>query len=299
MIIDAGPGGTLLEFLYTHRVAEIKYVFVSHADSDHIGGLVGLFSGATVPIRDLYVNPDRARNTKQWRRLVYAMGGKANSYLELTSKQPSKLKFAGLEIEILSPSQDWAALGRDRSGNRLRPNTLSAVIRLIKDGRPVVLLAADMDQLVLDEWLRTGRKVEADILVFPHHGGRPGRGNPADFARDLCRLVKPRTVIFSTGRNARYLNPRPDILSAIRSGLPEARILCTQLSVNCAATAPAHLPGHLSAEPALGKTDKACCAGTISVDFTQSISNVNPERGAHVEWLQANVPDALCMKAGK
>lgn len=299
VIIDAARRGTLLKFLDTHQVAEIRYVLVSHADSDHIGGLVGLFSGATVPIRDLYVNPDRARNTRHWRRLVYAMGEKTNSHLELTSKQPSNLRFADLEIEVLSPSQEWAALGRDRNGKRLRPNTLSAVVRLLKDGNPLVLLAADIDQLVVDEWQRTGRDIRAEILVFPHHGGRPGRGTPVVFARQLCELVEPKTIVFSIGRTARFRNPRPDIVSAIRSTLPHSIILCTQLSTNCAATVPINLPTHLSEEPALGKAENACCAGTISIDLSQVVPSIKPEHSSHLRWLRGNVPRALCMKAGE
>jgi competence protein ComEC len=299
VVIDAGTRATLLKLLYAHQITEIKYVLVSHADSDHIRGLIGLFSGATISIRELYVNPDRARNTKYWRQLVYAMGANTNSHLELTSKQPAKLRFAGLELEILSPSQEWAALGRDQRGNRLRPNTLSAAIRIVKNGRPLVLLAADIDQLVVNEWLQTGRNVEADILIFPHHGGRPGRGNPDDFTRDLCQLVKPKTIIFSIGRNAQFVNPRPDIVNAIRFNLPQANILCTQLSLNCAAQLPQHFPGHLSKEPARGKLDKTCCAGTISIDLSQALPIIVPGLGAHIRWLQGNVPKALCMTAGK
>lgn len=299
IVIDAGIRGTLLKLLYAHRIAEIKYVLVSHADSDHIRGLIGLFSGATIPVRELYVNPDRARNTKYWRQLVYAMGTMTNSHLELTSKQPAKLRFAGLELEVLSPSQEWAALGRDQDGARLRPNTLSAAIRIVKDGRPLVLLAADIDQLVVNEWLQMGRNVEADVLIFPHHGGRPGRGSPNDFTRDLCQLVKPKTVIFSIGRNAQFVYPRPDIVNAIRFNLPKANILCTQLSINCAAHLPQDFPGHLTKEPARGKLDKTCCAGTISIDLSQAIPSVTPEIGAHIGWLQGSIPKALCMRVGK
>jgi len=300
VVIDAGRGRTLLDFLEAHGITEIRYVLVSHADSDHIDGLTSLFAASTkVPIGDLYVNPDRAKNTKRWEILVYTMGENTNSHLEITSKQPSKLRFADIDIEILAPAQQWAALGRDLRGNRLRPNTLSAVIRLIKDRRPLILLAADIDQLVVDEWLRTGRNVEADTLVFPHHGGRPGRGDPVVFARQLCELVRPNTIIFSIGRTARFLNPRPDIVSAIRSALPQARILCTQLSVNCATSIPVGHPDHLSGEPALGKFEKVCCAGTISVDFTQPLSNIKPDHGAHRLWLRGNVPKALCMKIGR
>jgi beta-lactamase superfamily II metal-dependent hydrolase len=307
VIIDAGGGSTLLEFLEAHHITEIRYVLVSHADSDHINGLTGLFAGSAVPVGDLYVNPDRARNTKRWRTLVYEMEKKNTSYrIGLASKQPAGLRFAGFDIEVLSPPQDWVVLGVNRNGSRLRPNTLSAAIRIVRDGHPIILLAADIDQLVVDEWLRTGRQARADILVFPHHGGRPGRGTPVVFARQLCELVKPKTIVFSIGRTQfrnprpdQFPNPRPDIVSAIRSTLPRSRIVCTQLSANCAATVPTKLPGHLSEEPALGKPDKACCAGTISIDLSQAVPFIKPEHSAHLGWLRGNVPKALCMKAGE
>lgn len=308
IVIDAGSKDTLLDFLEAHEILEIPAVLVSHTDKDHINGLIALFQEEQnkIPVRNVYINPDRAKSTKIWSDFIYvlderiSMGSGTELNLELTIRQPSKFTFGTIEIEILSPSQPWAALGRDRNGNRLRPNTLSAVVRLLKDGHPLVLLAADIDQLVVDEWLRTGQDIRAEILVFPHHGGKPGRGEPAAVARQLCELVKPDTIIFSLGRNAgSIVNPRPDIMNAIRFNFPDAKILCTQLSKNCAAQLPVNLPGHLSAEPALGKLDNTCCAGSISIDLSQAVPSLNPEHSTHIQWLRGNVPKALCMKVGR
>ena len=36
VVVDAGPGATLLEFLQNEGVTEVEVVLISHADEDHI-----------------------------------------------------------------------------------------------------------------------------------------------------------------------------------------------------------------------------------------------------------------------
>ena len=46
VIFDAGSGPTLLEFLHESGIAEIDAVIISHADADHLSGLVSLPIGS-------------------------------------------------------------------------------------------------------------------------------------------------------------------------------------------------------------------------------------------------------------
>ena len=42
VVIDTGPGSSLLEYLSERSITHINTVLLSHADQDHIGGLVGV-----------------------------------------------------------------------------------------------------------------------------------------------------------------------------------------------------------------------------------------------------------------
>src|SRR5690242_18181534 len=65
-VVDTGLGGTLLDFLNENGISSIDYVLISHADTDHIGGLIGLLASEDVIVREVYLNPDPTRTTKIW-----------------------------------------------------------------------------------------------------------------------------------------------------------------------------------------------------------------------------------------
>ncbi len=116
---------------------------------------------------------------------------------------------------------------------------MSVVIGLIHDSSRVTLFPGDMSEHGLDNLLKKHQNIEAQILVFPHHGGRPGNNNGFDFAKKLCNLVKPNLVVFSLGRNHHFgpnhdENPRDDIMKGVLTAIPSAHIMCTQLSGKCA-----------------------------------------------------------------
>lgn len=136
--------------------------------------------------------------------------------------------------------------------------------------------------------------MNAPILVFPHHGGRPGTCNPAKFVKDICAAVGPETVIFSVDRT-KYELPRDDVVQAVRACCAGVRIACTQLSDQCANVVPADNPAHLVDVYAHGKESKCCCAGTIVISLADS--TVTPSRADHDGFKTASAPTAMCMKS--
>ena len=64
VVIDAGPGSTLLEFLLEQGVSHVHVVLISHADEDHIAGLVAL-----VACDDIQIDCVRVSHLRQSRRL--------------------------------------------------------------------------------------------------------------------------------------------------------------------------------------------------------------------------------------
>ena len=64
MIFDAGSGSTLLEFLDESAITEIDTVIISHADADHLSGLLSLLSAATVQVRHVHLNSDATKTVR-------------------------------------------------------------------------------------------------------------------------------------------------------------------------------------------------------------------------------------------
>lgn len=57
-IVDGGRTGTLTKFLAEPGIRKIDTVVVSHADSDHFGGVLRLLRNTRVEVGRVYVNPD-------------------------------------------------------------------------------------------------------------------------------------------------------------------------------------------------------------------------------------------------
>ena len=298
-VIDGGQGDTLPRFLFDRGIYQVDTVIVSHADADHFGGISLLLSMAEIQVRQVFVNPD-VRETKLWEDFVSVMMSAKQRgtkfHLELTDINPGHVSLGGVRLEVLAPSQEIAirtAGGPAPGGGHLTPNAMSAVVRVWAGDAPRILIASDIDQIGLDNLLENNTDITADVLLFPHHGGLPGRSKPENFAETLVKAVSAKLVVFSIGRG-RHGTPRPDIVSAILRSTQGAHIACTQLSEHCAAELPngsSDLHGVFSRGMATG----ACCAGTIEISLEPE-KGYAPARGAHLDFIRQNAPTALCRR---
>ena len=66
---------------------------------------------------------------------------------------------------------------------------------------PIALLPGDIDQIGLEHLFEDNSDIQAWLLVFPHHGGRPGAGDVREFTNVLCNKVQPKIVVFSIREN--------------------------------------------------------------------------------------------------
>lgn len=300
-VIDGGRGDTLLRFLADQGITSVDNVLVSHADADHFGGISLLLSNTDVQVGRVLVNPD-ARETDLWRDFVSVMRDAkrrgAAFQLELTDASSADLESGDVRLEVLAPSQELAirtARGRTADDQQLTPNAMSAVIRVWSEGVPRVLIAGDIDQVGLESLSSNTPDLRADVLIFPHHGGRPGRSDPDAFAEALMKAVEAKLVVFSIGRG-RYRTPRPEIVAAVLRASNDVHIACTQLSEHCAADLPKDPPSLHSAF-SRGTATNACCAGSIEVPLEPGKSDYFPSRSAHLEFIRTNAPTALCRRA--
>jgi len=297
-VIDAGPGTTLLEYIQENSLPSIDLVILSHADQDHIGGLIGLLVAGNIPIKRVLLNTNSEKESKVWAGLVHELSvhwqNKGLQFDVGLTAQDSPITIGSATLEILSPSPGLAAMGAGSltsEGRRITSNTISVVIRVIYDGQPVTLLTGDMDGIALDELLSRNVPATTSLLVFPHHGGASGPRSAA-FATKLLRATKPDAVVFSVGRG-RFGNPKKQIVEAVRASNANIRVICTQLNEECASTLPKERPTHLTSLVAHGRERNRCCAGTVVLKLGQG-GGLFPRETPHREFIRLRVPSAMC-----
>jgi len=290
-VIDCAPGVTLTQILEQLRISEISNVLISHADEDHVGGLIALLQEPGITVHNVYVNPDAQKETEIWNDVRWALRDARRTkdtkiITSLTSELTGSLDNGEVHVEVMGPSPELVLGDHDLNGRRLTSNSKSAVIRLVHNGRPLMLTTGDLDGIGLQNLLEEVADIRADILVFPHHGGKPGGSDPKEFAAEICSRVQPRSVIFSIART-RTGFPRLDTIEGVAQVAPQAHIACTQLSQECATNTPSEFK-HLLDYPAKGRGKNSCCAGTIRIDVgrDEDYQHFNEAHGVFVASLE-------------
>lgn len=305
VVVDAGPKAGLLQYLHDHGISKIDVMLLSHADLDHIGGLIGILASDTVYVECVRLNTDSLQGSAEWDDLLYELDcaaheGKIDFNTSLTSSDSGIFDRGDISIEILGPSLYLSGRGpgqryRGSSGPRLTTNSISAVIRISKNDRPIALLPGDLDDIGLYDLICHEVDALAPVLVFPHHGGLPGKTvDAAAFATRLCEAVKPDTVLFSIGRSKKGRTPRPEIVSAVRACSSEVRVACTQLSSQCADSVPRMNPSHLNDAFAKGREKRKCCAGSFVIELLEN--RLSPAYSDHQAFIESEAPTALCRR---
>lgn len=304
-VVDVGGGrrhSALSEFFLEQEITHVQSIYLSHADADHIGGLIGILATQIVSIDRVYVNSDSSKGSKVWDDLIYELdcahnAGRLEFKTELVSGHQEELQ-GNVSVEVLGPSRYLATKGAgstNRSGDEIRTNSISAVIAISVGSSRVALLPGDIDGVGLDD-LFSGpqQNLRSMILVYPHHGGFSGAGTtPKEFAKELLSKVTPNLVIFSIGRGM-HSTPNPDTVQQLRQLLPQARIVCTQLSEHCADQLLAASFTHLSKTFAAGREYGACCGGTVVVPL-DDVFAVQPQEDSHIRFIQSQAPTSLCL----
>jgi beta-lactamase superfamily II metal-dependent hydrolase len=273
VVIDAGPKSGLLEFLLAKNITKVDILLLSHADQDHISGLLSLLSSKKVQCSRIYLNSDAGKKSKLWDDLVYALydhdkQGKIYFETSLTPHLNGKLNQGDVSIEVLAPNKYIAAKSpgsNDRRGRKLTSNSISAVIRLSFNNRSVALLPGDIDSVGLDNLLDDHADVKAWLTVYPHHGGRSGDDDINKFSSRFCTSVQPEVVIFSIRDNAKYF-PTKGVVEAVQKASDGVRMFTTRSSEV--------LVNHIKQTHSVKHRD---CVGHIYVDFERNPLDVSFE----------------------
>jgi beta-lactamase superfamily II metal-dependent hydrolase len=306
VLVDAGPGrSALLDYLLDEDISAVDAVVISHADEDHLRGLLAVLDSDSVSIDDVCVNTNAIKATDLWDDVTWSLNqlhraGELNYRLALHEGDPLPRVAGDIELQVLAPDRNLGGHGagwRDPQGRTATTNTLTVVLRLVVGGRPEVLLTGDIDEMGLAYLVGGLSDVNAERLVFPHHGGhvRPGATEAVNraFASALFAAVRPRTVVFSLGRGV-HGTPRPEIVAEARNIVGDGvRIACTQLSKRCRAGAepPASAFTHLLPLSAAGAEKRLCCAGTLRLVLGEDLG---PDAQEHEMFKSEEAPTALC-----
>lgn len=202
------PGRDVVAHVLTaNRPPRLDLVLASHADLDHVRGLiailetfdVGAFGRSALPFLPAGdgAASDAARlEAMRLRRRI--------TLLELRAGEAAGLGH-GLALEIVHPPER----------GRFSSNNGSLVVRVTRNGQGLALLCGDIQKPAIHRILKSGADIRAEVLVLPHHG------SATSLSADFYRAVSPRVAFISCGAYNSFGFPRPEVLEALaQCGIP-------------------------------------------------------------------------------
>ena len=199
ILIDGGKpsaGPTVVAYLHDKGVNQIDAMIATHADSDHVGGLVNVLQTGDISVTQVLYNGRGDAASSTWNNFANAVVAKG---LTLTvAHWPATYTWCAIQAQVLNPSP-------------LEPydndNDASVVILAQHEGTRYLFtgdISSDVDVSIT---LRT-TLLPIDVLKVSHHGS--AYASSAAF----LSLTRPRIAVISVGPNS-YGHPTTETLTRL------------------------------------------------------------------------------------
>ena len=192
-----GANRVIVPYLKGRGIERLDMVVVSHSDTDHVGGAVGVLDSVAVGSL-LSSLPARHPAVLKAPRHARCTAGQA-------------WVWDGVRFELLHPSL------ASYDDALLKPNARSCTLRITAAGRSI-LLAGDIEAGQEAQLVAGDAPLHADVLLAPHHGS--GTSSTEAF----LDAVQPTLALFQVGYRNRYRHPKKEVFERYeRRGIARVR----------------------------------------------------------------------------
>jgi competence protein ComEC len=183
-------------YLWSRRLRHLDAVLLTHAHSDHMGGMPAILRDFHP--RELWVSidPGESADYRALLALAAALGVQVRHF-----HAGDAFPWGGLQATVLSPEADYA--------NTNTPLNDDSLVMRLDFGQSSALLEGDAERRSEDTMLANNRIAPATLLKVGHHGSKTST-NP-----EFLSAVAPKEAVISDGRRNTFGHPRFEILQRL------------------------------------------------------------------------------------
>jgi beta-lactamase superfamily II metal-dependent hydrolase len=190
ILVDGGRKGasdTIIDYMKEAGVDDLEIVIATHADRDHIGGLISIIEGNEILVENVYYN-GYPGTTQTWIEFSDAVTSAGLSLIQV--KYPDTYSWGGINVQVLNPV-----------AGMINPEQNEASVVLLLDyAQSSVILPADIDSGIEEKLSHRVVSLQADVLKVAHHGSKHSTSEL------FLDAVQPQEAIISVGPNS-YSHP--------------------------------------------------------------------------------------------
>ena len=189
-----------MPFILDKGYTSIDYVFISHFDQDHVGGILTLLE--EIKVKNIVIGK-QFEDSDNYRKFVELVKEKNIKVLVVEAGQKINIE-KNLFFEILWPDSE----------NKINENILNnnALVCKLNYGKFSMLFTGDIEQKAEEgicKIYQDTNVLNSTILKVSHHGSKTS--STAKF----LNLVKPKASVIGVGKNNNFGHPNIEVLTRL------------------------------------------------------------------------------------
>jgi competence protein ComEC len=184
-------------YLWSRGITRLDAAVLTHAHSDHLGGMASIISGFRPG--ELWIGPNTL--TPAFTYLLRLAS--ANNVAVIGRSAGDTIAFGAATIDVFSPPRDWQLAARVRNNDSL-------VLR-IAYRKTSALLAADAERRIERALAQADPQPLAELLKVAHNGSMTSS------TPEFLDSVNPRLAFISVGYRNSFRHPRPEVLQRLQA----------------------------------------------------------------------------------